>query len=159
MPEPVPVVRFDDRVAGVTETSGFEDSTRLVVRDTSAWRRAWARLNARYIAQPPLPAVDFTRENVLIAAMGARSSGGFEIHLDSAVRKPGAIEVVVRSVAPGEGCMVSAAFTQPVDVAKIPASPLPIRFRERNVTASCERREQRDRVDFATPRNSQGERR
>jgi hypothetical protein len=155
IPEPVPVTRFDDRVAGFTQTSGFEDSTRLVVRDTSAWRRAWARLNARYVPQPPLPTVDFTRENVLIAAMGVRASGGFEIHLDSAIRKADAIEVIVRSVMPGDGCMVSATFTQPVDLAKIPATPLPVRFRERNVTASCERR---DRIDFATPRNTHGER-
>lgn len=156
MPEPVPLVRFDDRVAGFTQTSGFEDSTRLVVRDTSAWRRAWARLNARYVPQPPLPSVDFSRESVLIAAMGTRASGGFEIHLDSAIRNADAMEVVVRSVVPGDGCMLSATFTQPVDVAKIPANPLPVRFRERNVVASCERR---DEVDFATPRNSHGERR
>jgi hypothetical protein len=155
IPEPIPVTRFDDRIAGFSQTSGFDDATRLVVRDTTAWRSAWVRLNARFFPQPPLPTIDFSRETVLIAAMGERASGGFEIHLDSILRRPDAIEVSVRSVVPGDGCMLSATFTQPVDVAKIPASPLPVRFRERNVTASCTRRE---RVDFATPRKSHGDR-
>ncbi len=135
--EIVPITRFDDRVAGVAQTSGFDQPARLVVRDTSAWRQAWMRMNARFFPQPPLPSVDFQRETVLIAAMGARANGGFEIHLDSALRRADTIEVVVKSVAPGDGCMVSASYTQPVDVAKIPALPLPVRFREQMATLSC----------------------
>jgi hypothetical protein len=138
-PEPVQVSRFDDRIAGFSQTSGFRDAVRLVVRDTGSWRRAWAQMNARFFPQPPLPSVDFSRETVLLAALGARSSGGYEIHIDSAARLPDGVEVTVRSVLPADGCTVAAVYTQPVDVAKIPAGPLPVRFREQTASVSCRR--------------------
>jgi hypothetical protein len=137
--EPVKVTRFDDRVAGFSETSGFGEAVRLVVRDTSAWRRTWARLNAPFFPQPPLPQVDFSREMVLVAALGNRATGGFEIRIDSAVRRRDTIEVSIHWTSPGEGCLLAAVYTQPVDVAKIPAGPLPVLFREQNVRTSCRR--------------------
>jgi hypothetical protein len=97
------------------------------------------RIDARFFPPPPLPVVDFSREAVIVAALGARSSGGHEIRVDSAVRAADAVEVTIRATSPGEGCVTAAVYTQPVDVAKIPAGPLPIRFREQTVAASCRR--------------------
>src|SRR3954454_4408402 len=49
-----------------SERSGMDRSVRLVLRDSTKWRLAWARLDE----SPAPPLVDFSNQMVIIAAMG-----------------------------------------------------------------------------------------
>lgn len=131
------MTRFDDRVAGFAEFSAYADSARIIVRDSTSWRSAWNTINSGMVPQPQLPVVDFQREAVVVAAMGARPSGGYRISLEGASEGGGAVEITVRSTRPGGQCLVEAVNTHPVDVAKITATNLPIRFRELNDVVTC----------------------
>jgi len=135
--EPVPLTRFDNRVAGSSEYSGYREETRVIVRDTVAWRQAWARLNAGKFPQPALPQVDFDREAVVVAAMGGRPSGGYEISIAGASPSADTLDIAIRTTSPGNGCAVSASTTQPVDVAKIPARFRRVRFRQIDSVITC----------------------
>ena len=135
--QPLPISRFRSEPAGYTAYSGIEDSLRVVIADTTRWRLYWHRVHARVRPVPPLPAVDFARDIVILAALGTRRSGGYGIRVDSAYDSGEFVEVVVWSSAPGAGCLVTAALTQPVDVVHIPARRVPVRFRERATTESC----------------------
>lgn len=135
--QPVPLLRFRDGPGAFSTYSGLIDSARLVVRDSSAWRQLWRQINRPFIPQPVLPSVDFHREMVVVAALGSRSSGGFDVVIDSAAEDSVGIEVDVRRSSPAAGCPVAAAITQPVDLAKLPASGRTLRFRERSTVIPC----------------------
>jgi hypothetical protein len=134
---PVPVVRLAPDAAAFSAYSGLGDSLRLVVRDSALWRQIWRRVNEPFIPQPTLPAVDFGREMVIVAALGARRTGGYTVVIESADGDSSSIEVAVRRTSPAAGCPVESVVTQPVDVARIPLSAHAVRFRERSAVASC----------------------
>jgi len=135
--ETVPLTRFTSHPHAFAEYSGLNDSVRTVVRDSAAWQQLWDRVNAPYVPKPPRPDVDFHREMIVVAAIGREPSGGYDVVIDSAAEDTSSIEVVVRRTIPGERCLTTAAVTQPVDLAKIPASDKPVRFREREQRVAC----------------------
>ena len=130
------MTRFRAEPYSFTYSSGYRDSARVAIRDSSAWRRAWAQIHANGSAQP-VPAVDFSREMVVLVALGTRATGGFSIFVDSARAGAGRVEVLVRRVAPGPACGVTAALSEPVDLARIPAASEPVTFRERAEISDC----------------------
>lgn len=87
-----------------------------------------------------LPKVDFSREFVVVAALGERSSGGNEIEVTHADGEGAGVEVVVLTTTPGKSCVVTLATTRPVDFVKItrPTSgPTPVTFVERTTSLNC----------------------
>jgi hypothetical protein len=133
----LPVTRLRPGDEAFSTFSGIADSVRLVVRDSAAWRRAWQAIHRPFIPQPPIPRIDFGHEMVIVAALGRRPSEGYGIVIEDAAQDSGAITVGIRKTSPGTGCLLSAAVTQPVDVARLPASEQPVLFRERNVVVPC----------------------
>jgi hypothetical protein len=135
----IPLERFGHGPTAFSSYSGLTDSLRALVRDSVAWRQLWQRMNRLYVPQPALPAVDFNREIVVVAALGARPTGGYDVVIEGADQDVtgGDIEVAVRRTAPAAGCPVAAAVTQPVDLARMPAIDRPVRFRERSIIIPC----------------------
>ena len=134
---PVAVTRLRDGESGFSAYTGFVDSVRVVVRDSIRWRAVWARINRPFIPPPALPVIDFSREMVVVAGLGNRSSAGYDIVIESAEHDSAGIEVALRRIGPAPDCPVAAVMTQPVDVARIPASEERVRFRERSVVVPC----------------------
>ena len=61
----------------LTCCSGIGQSERLVVRDNATWQTVWTSIWRGMMPTPALPNVDFTKEMVIIAARGTRSTGGY----------------------------------------------------------------------------------
>jgi hypothetical protein len=136
----VPVRRLRPERATFEYYSGIGDSLRTVIGDEQHWREVWARIHRDERPIPPVPAIDWSRELVIVAALGRRSSGGFAIRIDSAYQRADTLEIVVRTEMPGRNCMLTAAFSQPVDLARLPrpAAALPVRFRESTHAEPCD---------------------
>jgi hypothetical protein len=66
--------------------SGLGDAVRSVLSDPASWAAVWAQLTFGTQPQTPLPSVDFDTERVLVAALGTRPTGGYDIRVDSLVR-------------------------------------------------------------------------
>jgi len=135
--EPLPVKRFRSDSIAFATFSGVVDSTRLVIRDPRRWREYWARIHSPFVPPPREPEIDFNREMVIVAALGRRPSLGYDILIRSATRDSGGIEVQLRRSKPGLGCPVGAAITEPIDLARIPASDLRVRFTELITATPC----------------------
>lgn len=133
----VPVTRLRDGLSGFSTYTGLVDSLRGVVRDSADWRALWARINRPFIPQPELPSIDFHREMVVFAALGVRPSAGYDVVIEGVEMDSAGIEVALRRDSPAPGCPVAAVVTQPLDLARIPASEHPVRFRERMVVIPC----------------------
>ena len=133
----LPVTRLRNGATAFTTYSGLSDSVRTVVRDSTSWIEVWRAINRPFYPPPPLPRVDFEHDMVVIAALGARPTAGYDIVIEGARQDSAAVEIALRTLSPAPGCPVSAAMTQPVDLATVPASPRTVRFREKSVIVPC----------------------
>ena len=135
--EVVPVTRLGRGATAYTTYSGLNDSVRAVIRDSAEWSAVWKGITRPFYPAPTVPQVDFDRDMVVVAALGARSTGGYDIVIEGARQDSSTIEIALRTSSPAPGCPVSAATTQPVDLATIPASSRSVRFRERSIIVPC----------------------
>jgi hypothetical protein len=118
--------------------SGLGNEALSVITDSAAWASVWTQLYIGLQPQPPLPAVDFRTERVLLAALGQRRTGGYDIQIDSVVQFRLGIVAYVRTIAPGETCGTTTALTQPVTLVRLlPPELAPIVFEQRAVVHEC----------------------
>lgn len=134
----VPIVRLRAEPYSFAFYSGMDQPARLVIRDAATWHAVWNKIYDRQSPIPSVPAIDFSQEMLVLAALGTRSSGGFGILLDGASENGnGSINVAVRSISPGPRCVVTAALTQPVDIARLSRRDGSVRFLERSEVFDC----------------------
>jgi hypothetical protein len=136
--EVIHITRLRAEPYSFTYSSGLADSARIVVQDANSWAATWTAIWGRHSPEPALPSIDFSQNMLVVAALGTRSSGGYGIFVDSAYQRADHIEVVIRKVSPGSRCIVTAALSEPVDVARLPRSSQPVRYRERSVVRNCD---------------------
>lgn len=122
--------------------SRMDDKARLVIRDRDTWLKVWKRmfiLDSSHGPDPDLPPwaeIDFSREMVLVAAMGARPSSGYCIFIDSAYERDDRLEVNVRSVE-NRKCGGFTVMTAPVDIVRLPKTERSVVFHESEVESDC----------------------
>lgn len=122
----------------VTEqNSGFVESDRRVIRDAIAWATVWARIYEKASSKPSLPAIDFSKEQVLVAALGSRPSTGYSIRITEASGSGNAIKVKFETQSPGPGCVVLTSITHPVTVAKMGRTVGSAVFEENATVRNC----------------------
>lgn len=117
--------------------SGIVTAVRLVVTDSRAWGIVWQRVYSNVRPEPPRPTVDFGAEAVLVASLGERGTGGYDIRIDSIVTFDSGIEVHVTAGAPGPACVTTQALTQPVHMVRVSRPRGPVFFEERSVVREC----------------------
>lgn len=117
--------------------SGLEDPERRVIRDNIEWAVVWARIYEKRSPKPPLPAIDFSKEQVVLAALGRRPSSGYVIRITGASGTGNAITVKFESQSPGTGCGVLTVETHPVDVVKMGRTVGSVDFEETAIVKNC----------------------
>jgi hypothetical protein len=116
--------------------SGFDEPAEQVIRDRAALESAWARVFSQVVGDPA-PAVDFTREMVILVALGGRSTGGHAVHVDAVTRSGDGAVVRYTATSPEPGCMTTQSLTSPVDVVRAPRISGAVRFQRREVVQPC----------------------
>jgi hypothetical protein len=118
--------------------SGFPNPARAVITDDAEWATAWALLWAdRDTGQAPArPAVDFTRNTVILAALGEGSARDLGISLARIASADGSIYAEVATTM-SIGCSSPSVPTQPVDVVRIPKAHARVVFVERVADHQC----------------------
>ncbi len=117
--------------------SGFGEQAQLVVETEAEWEEVWLRLWRNVDSVPPVPAVDFGSETVLVAAMGARPTGGYAVRLESAAVQGHEVVVRVVETSPAGGCGVRMATSSPADVVKMQRTSRPTRFQVVQSVREC----------------------
>lgn len=115
---------------------GISERTRLVIHDRVKFNELWQHIMRQTSDKPPLPEVDFSREMLIVAAMGQQPSV-YEIIIDSACEVDNQLEVVVRS-ARYLPCGASVGLLpETVDIVRVPKTDLRVVFRETEATFDC----------------------
>ncbi len=119
------------------QNSGLEEPARVVVRDAQTWSALWTRIVANSGPKPPVPSIDFSREMLIVAAMGTRGSGGYSIRVGGVSSSSTELVATVIATSPGRSCPTTQAITSPVDIVRVPSSKLLVRFVEQQVVNEC----------------------
>jgi hypothetical protein len=109
----------------------YTDSVRLAIRDITTWQQVWAQATSTQASPPPLPAVDFAREMVLLAAAGQMHPGD-QIRIDSAGVRAGVFVAIVRTIT---ACRPFPAAAYPLDVVRVQRTDLEVTWTERRERA------------------------
>jgi PrcB C-terminal len=117
--------------------TGFAAPAETIVDTSEQWQRLWREMTKSQRPMPPLPEVDFTRDVVVVVALGRQRSGGFSVQILGADRTRSEVRVRYRVNTPGPDCMVSGAITSPVDIALLAKSAGSISFERESVVTPC----------------------
>jgi hypothetical protein len=120
------------------QVSGIHTQRRQVIQDAATWAAAWDEIFSGQSPEPELAPVDFSKETVVLAAMGDTMNGGYSIAIDSAFADGNTTTAAVSSVMPDPMCMMMQmqAITQPLDVVAVPKASA-VTFAERGSMSMC----------------------
>lgn len=119
------------------QSSGIDAGREEVIRDAEAWARAWREIHARRSPAAPLPEVDFSRQMLLLVALGERPDGCHDVEIAGVEGAGDALRVAVREIVPGPGCICTMALVQPVHVVSVERTAGEVRFATRRVERAC----------------------
>src|SRR6185437_351142 len=140
-PQPAPAAGYAPYGAGAVQirrigqwsASGITAPARLIIREDSSYARLWSELGAG-----ARPSVDFTRDIVIAAAAGQRSTGGYSIAVERVTRSGPGLAIEVVESTPGAGCSTAQTVTQPVDVVVVAAADVKTwSFSDQSREAGC----------------------
>jgi hypothetical protein len=135
-PTPVPTaarIYYDN-------SGGIQDSVRVVVRDAQTMKTVWQQATSQQSSPPPMPAIDFTKEMVLVVGAG-RMTPEDQIRVDSVsvVKEPnveGKQEDVLRVVVViTRGCMQFKTDAYPLEIVKVRRFEGAVHFVDRQTQA------------------------
>jgi len=117
-----------------------DKALRLVIKNRDEFSGFWRRLYSWVPAGsevPPLPEIDFSKETIVVAAMGTRPTSGYWTIIDGACEVDGQVEVFVSNVeavtCTWQAAGTYPAITSPADLVRLPHTDLPIVFRETQI--------------------------
>ena len=117
--------------------SGIKDRRRLRIADNQAWTTLWQQVTQNVVPPPPVPAIDFNTETVIIASMGARPTGGYSIAIQSVEKSDNTLYVTVLERSPGSNCGVTQALTAPVHAVRVAEQHATVVFIEKTEVVNC----------------------
>lgn len=126
-----------DAIGPYRHHSSYTTAQRLVIRTPEAWAAAWDKIVGNITPKPAMPAIDFTTDMVILAAMGTRNSGGYAIDVPGVLESPSTLFARVRSTSPGNTCVVTGALTAPVAAVIVPTFSGTVQFIEDAVIQGC----------------------
>jgi hypothetical protein len=109
------------------DAAAFTDSVRLTIRDVDTWRAVWSQATQAQATAPPLPAIDFSRQMVLLVSSG-RMKPGDEIHVDSIGKRKGRFFAIVRTTV---ACQPFPSSAYPLEIVRVRRTEGSVVFVER----------------------------
>ena len=120
-----------------TPYSNMREPARIVVSDSLSWVQLWATIIEGHSDPAKLPAVDFRKQQVVVAALGERKRAGYAIRIEQIEQSNGLRQIVVEETAPGANCNSPEVITTPLEAVVVNKSTLPSMFVERLIVRPC----------------------
>lgn len=131
------VAKFPLQRIYTTAESSNTEKLRLVIRDQESWISLWAKIAPRSSPSVAPPAVDFSRQMLLVVAEGILPTGWPATWIDSVVQEHGSqltVKIVRKQL--GVGCGTTGAEVRPVEVLLVPWRADSVHFTERDSVPS-----------------------
>ncbi len=121
-----------------TQFSGIGSSRQQVIRSGGAWSQVWEEIYPAPDDRPPLPAVDFGADMLLLAAAGEKPDGCYGVEIRAAEGVEGRLEVSVVETSEVIGCICFQATVYPVHVVQLRRTSAPVIFDVERVPLICD---------------------
>ncbi len=139
---------FSERRGDDGSPKNFEFSTReigahnaltqkqtRIVKSAGEWADLW---NDMFPNQMILSAINFNEKMLIAVFQGQKNTGGYSIEITSMKEFDDYIEVNVKEISPGEGCLVTEALSSPYHIVEVKKTNKEIRFNIRQETTECD---------------------
>lgn len=123
-------LKFETIIKGVSSSQAERKD--YVIKSQSEWMPILQKASAEL----PAP-IDFTKDMAIAVFQGVKSTGGYRIEISKIIEKENAIEISVRDISPGRGCMVTQATTNPYHVVKVSRSDKEVIFKTEKTVNNC----------------------
>jgi hypothetical protein len=107
---------------------GIQEPTLQVIKDKAAWEKLWAKHAAGLKTVEKPPEIDFSKEMVILVAMGRQNTGGYRIQITRVEPIGGKLHISVLKTTPPPGGMSIQVLTAPFEMVAVPKSDLPPEF-------------------------------
>ena len=108
--------------------SGIREVKQDVVKSADAWEKLWKQHSAAAGASDKIPAVDFSKEMVVVATMGTKRTGGYTIEIEGVEATGKTLKISVKKTSPPPDAMTIQALTAPFHFVAVPKSDLKPEF-------------------------------
>ena len=120
-----------------TVVSGIVDRRRMVIGSASEWEEFWNEFAGVIVPTPDPPVIDFETRMVIVAAMGARATGGYTIAIDEVSEGEDGVTTRVIETSPGASCLLTQLITAPVTAVSVTRHEGSAVFVEETNTEEC----------------------
>ena len=101
-----------------------------VIKSADAWEKLWKQHATAAGESEKVPAVDFSKEMVVVATMGTKRTGGYTIEIVGVEAKDKTLRISVKKTSPPPDAMTIQALTAPFHFVAVPKSNLKPEFVE-----------------------------
>jgi hypothetical protein len=105
---------------GCAAAGGIDEPRQEVIKDRAAWEKFWREHNLKQLVEGALPQIDFSKELLVVAAMGQKRTGGYAIEIVKAEVTGNRLRIHVKHTTPAPGSMNIQALTAPFHIVAIP---------------------------------------
>ena len=110
--------------------SGIREAKQEVVKSADAWEKLWKQHASAAGESDKIPAVDFSKEMVVLATMGTKRTGGYTIEIVGVEAKDKTLRISIKKSSPPPDAMTIQALTAPFHFVAVPKSSLKPEFVE-----------------------------
>jgi len=110
--------------------SGIREAKQEAVKSADAWEKLWKQHATTAGESEKIPAVDFSKEMVVVATMGTKRTGGYTIEIVGVEAKDKALRISVKKTSPPPDAFTVQALTAPFHFVAVPKSNLKPEFVE-----------------------------
>src|SRR6266853_500439 len=108
--------------------SGIREVKQEVVTSAGAWEKLWKQHTQGAGESEKIPAVDFSKEMVVVATMGTKRTGGYAIEIVGVEAKDKTLKISVKKSSPPPDAMTIQALTAPFHFVAVLKSNLKSEF-------------------------------
>lgn len=117
--------------------SGFEKLTQEVFNNQQDFDKAWATAWSHFSDPTPTPSIDFTKETIVLVALGMRNNGGYQLKINSVHEQGNEITVDYTEITPNSKCATTQAIVFPYEFISIPKTSTKVVFKTSEQVGDC----------------------
>lgn len=120
------------------KTSGIAVRRGEVITREARWVQVWDEIMSRQTPKPPLPAVNWDTQILVLAAGGETGDSCKDLEIEKVERRDGTLIISILDKSPGTNCNPCPPITiQPVHVVSVPRAATSAIYDWRAVTVNC----------------------
>src|SRR5438105_2893263 len=98
--------------------SGFTDEKLMVIDNNTDYQKIMSIVYYNLDQMPIIPEVDFTKNTLILAAIGTKKTGGYSISIDN-IKSNGSVAINVTEISPGKNCVLTELVISPYQIVKV----------------------------------------